>query len=138
MITELNLQAGTEILPPANFSLMTNHYLAGFTDSDGYFGISTPKDKSSKLGIRVRLRFVLGQKDPTILPKVKYEFGGSLYHYKSTDNYLLELSSLLQNLKVIEIFDKFNLNSINILAFFKWRKPIELFKERTFNRKKDC
>jgi len=121
---------GTEILPPANFSLMTNHYLAGFTDSDGYFGISTPKDKSSKLGIRVRLRFVLGQKDPTILQKVKYEFGGSLYHYKSTDNYLLELSSLLQNLKVIEYFDKFNLNSIKHLAFFKWRKAYRIVQRK--------
>jgi hypothetical protein len=122
--------AGGEILPPANFSLMTNHYLAGFTDSDGYFGISTPKDKSSKLGIRVRLRFVLGQKDPTILQKVKSEFGGYLYHYKSTDNYLLELSSLSQNLKIIEYFDKFNLNSIKHLAFFKWRKAYRIVQRK--------
>lgn len=121
---------GGEILPPANFSLMTNHYLAGFTDSDGYFGISTPKDKSSKLGIRVRLRFVLGQKDPTILQKIKSEFGGYLYHYKSTDNYLLELSSLSQNLKIIEYFDKFNLNSIKHLAFFKWRKAYRIVQRK--------
>jgi hypothetical protein len=127
-------RGGQVILPPANFSLMTNHYLAGFTDSDGYFGISTPKDKSSKHfsggGIRVRLRFVLGQKYPTILQKVKSEFGGYLYHYKSTDNYLLELSSFSQNLKVIEYFDKFNLNSIKHLAFFKWRKAYRIVQRK--------
>jgi hypothetical protein len=128
-----------EIFPPANFSLMTNHYLAGFTDSVGYFGISTKtafhplgyaaKDKSSQLVI-VRLRFVLGQKDATILQKIKYEFGGYLYHYKYTDNYLLELSSFSENLKVIEYFDKFNLNSIKYLAFFKWRKAYRIVQRK--------
>jgi hypothetical protein len=131
-----------EISPPANFSLMTNHYLAGFTDSDGYFGISTPssthqiylfdgtKDKSIKLGIRVRLRFVLGQKDPTILQKVKSEFGGNIYHYKYTDDYLLELSSFSESLKVIEYLDKFNLNSFKYLAFFKWRKSYRIVQRK--------
>lgn len=133
-----------------NFSLLTNHYLAGFTDSDGYFGISTracsaaqvlrnpslsscsaqPKGLSPTGGQGVRLRFVLGQKDPTILQKVKSEFGGYLYHYKPTDNYLLELSSLSQNLQIIEYFDKFNLNSIKHLAFFKWRKAYRIVQRK--------
>ena len=150
-----------------NFSLLTNHYLAGFTDSDGYFGISTPSPSLSdplhplKRGVSregtgdaslviqgtlpmepnpcsasptagqgVRLRFVLGQKDPTILQKVKSEFGGYLYHYKPTDNYLLELSSLSQNLQIIEYFDKFNLNSIKHLAFFKWRKAYRIVQRK--------
>ena len=136
----------TSIFPPANFSLKTNHWLSGFTDSDGFFGISTPlnldkfrstlnlkegtgdpdSDSDSDPKIRVRLRFVLGQKDPTILQKVKSEFGGYLYFYKSTDNYLLELSSFSENLKVIEYFDKFNLISIKYLAFFKWRKAYRI------------
>lgn len=137
------------ILPPANFSLMTNHYLAGFTDLDGYFGISTPKElfptwvadklqssswKKSKIGFSVRLRFVLGQKDPTVLQKVKSEFGGSLYHYKSPllDNYLLELSTYGENLKVIEYFDKFNLNSSKHLAFFKWRKTYRIVQRKEY------
>jgi hypothetical protein len=183
-----------------NFSLLTNHYLAGFTDSDGYFGISTracsaPLATAKKVVLRnpslsscsaqpdyrrsastttspltaclrigvgmcsplpevyqrsvtpkgvlryrtlpkvevgqgVRLRFVLGQKDPTILQKVKSEFGGYLYHYKPTDNYLLELSSLSQNLQIIEYFDKFNLNSIKHLAFFKWRKAYRIVQRK--------
>lgn len=137
------------ILPPANFSLMTNHYLAGFTDLDGYFGISTPKElfptwvadklqssswKKSQIGFSVRLRFVLGQKDPTVLQKVKSEFGGSLYHYKSPllDNYLLELSTYGENLKVIEYFDKFNLNSSKHLAFFKWRKTYRIVQRKEY------
>jgi hypothetical protein len=124
------LQPGMQILPPANFSLMTNHYLAGFTDMDGYFGISTPKDKSSKLGIKVKFIFVLGQKDPTILQKVKSEFGGYLYHYKSQNNYLLELSTLTQNFKIIEYFDKFHLNSMKHLAFFKWRKAYRIVQRK--------
>ena len=178
-------------------SLLTNHYLAGFTDSDGYFGISTPSPirlipeipcsskvltehkrsadiilpligpcvlsppkvggvgaggrlvreggylplclKTSftqairKLGEReggVRFIFVLGQKDPTILQRVKYEFGGYLYHYKPTDNYLLELSSLSQNLQIIEYFDHYNLNSIKHLAFFKWRKAYRIVQRK--------
>lgn len=128
----------TIILPPANFSLKTNHWLSGFTDSDGYFSISTPKDKFTKPygDIRVRLRFVLGQKDPTILKKVKSEFGGYLYRFKSTDNYLLNLSSFSENLKVIEYFDKFNLNSIKYLAFFKWRKAYRIVQRKEHLTKK--
>lgn len=156
-------------LRSATNSLLTNHYLAGFTDSDGYFGISTPSPirlipeipcsskvltehgsadiilplpsnprpsplrMAHKLGEReggVRFIFVLGQKDPTILQRVKYEFGGYLYHYKPTDNYLLELSSLSQNLQIIEYFDHYNLNSIKHLAFFKWRKAYRIVQRK--------
>jgi hypothetical protein len=89
-----------------------------------------PCSASPTAGQGVRLRFVLGQKDPTILQKVKSEFGGYLYHYKPTDNYLLELSSLSQNLQIIEYFDKFNLNSIKHLAFFKWRKAYRIVQRK--------
>ena len=40
------------------------------------------------------------------------------------------MSSLSQNLKIIEYFDKFNLNSIKNLAFFKWIKAYRIVQRK--------
>jgi hypothetical protein len=48
------------------------------------------------------------------------------------DNYLLELSTYGENLKVIEYFDKFNLNSSKHLAFFKWRKTYRIVQRKEY------
>jgi hypothetical protein len=41
---------GKPILPKANFYLLTNHWLAGFADADGSFGIYISISQTHKLG----------------------------------------------------------------------------------------
>jgi hypothetical protein len=127
---------GIPILPPANFHINQNHFLAGFSDAVGSFDIATPKDASSRLGFRVRLRFCLGtpsqlrqQNYLTILQKVKSELGAGeacLHQNKVTGIYHYEASSFQSNFKTIAYFDHFHLNSSKYVDYFKWRKAYRI------------
>ncbi|RIA84111.1 homing endonuclease [Glomus cerebriforme] len=119
---------GITILPPADFKISQNHFLAGFCDADGYFSIVTSNDTSD---CKINLCFFLesqlqNQKESTIFQKVQSEFGGSFYLNKEMETYHYEAASFQTIFKIIKYFDNFNLNSSKYVNYFKWRKAYRI------------
>lgn len=52
------------VLPEADFCILSNHWLAGFSDTDGSFGIFINKSKTHVTGFNIILPFRLKQKYP--------------------------------------------------------------------------
>lgn len=130
------LKYNAVLLPPADFDLRQNHFLAGFTDGDGTFGILIAKSKTHTLGVSVRLEYKLKQKDPTILNKVKVLFGGHIYYYGPEDNfqynshYRSNGASFKVAKKAIDYFDQFHLNSRKYVSYFLWRKAYRVVQRK--------
>lgn len=112
-----------EIKAQASFNLLTNHWLAGFSDADGSFGIYTPKSKTHTTGLNVILVFRIKQKYPELLELVKLALGGGglylfndgMYSYSSTNFKIAK--------NVADYFDKYHLlNTSKRLNYIKWRK----------------
>nr|NP_689388.1 putative intron-encoded protein [Chaetosphaeridium globosum]AAM96641.1 putative intron-encoded protein [Chaetosphaeridium globosum] len=140
VITLLNGKMSTD-------SLLSNHYLAGFTDATGYFYIRITTSK--KIILEYNLKFT--SKNLTIIKKIQQVFGGSIWvaaqHNKVKQSYLLancsipkedELLLCAKNdtpanriyeyssneaYRIINYFDRFHCNSPSkLVGFFKWRK----------------
>ncbi|PKK80853.1 homing endonuclease [Rhizophagus irregularis] len=126
------------ILPPADFNIQQNHFLAGFCDLAGYFSIIISDDTSD---LEVKLCFLIRtnlpqQKDPTIFQKVQSEFGGSIYLDDETGIYHYEASSFQTNLKTVAYFDQFHLNSTRFVDYFKWRKAYRVIQRGEHHNQK--
>jgi hypothetical protein len=114
------------ILPPTDFDIKKNHFLAGFCDSVGYFSIRNSNDTNDwKLCFSIRTNLPQ-HKDLTIFEKVQSEFGGSIYLDDTTGIYHYEACSFQTNYKIIAYFDQFHLNSSRYVDFFKWRKAYRI------------
>lgn len=121
VITLLNGKLSTD-------SLLSNHYLAGFTDATGYFYIRISASK--KILLEYNLKFT--SKNLTTIKKIQQVFGlnkvkqsyisvpelllctkyDKVYQYSSSDAY-----------RIISYFDRFHCNSPSkLVGFFKWRK----------------
>lgn len=126
----LSLRLGFNILPKNDFKLNTNHWLAGFSDSDSSFDIRLRKDPNSKLGFYVKLRFLISQKDDYILNKIQNLFGGSIYHYKVNDCYYYGVNSIKDIKGVIDYFDIYSLNSSKFITYLKFRKTYRILQRK--------
>lgn len=114
------------ILPIANFDLLSNHWLAGFADADGSFGIYINKSKTHVSGFNIVLSFRIKQKYPELLYLVQRALGGNVYQFND-DMYSYSSTSFKVAYNVVNYFDKFHLlNTSKYLNYIKWRKAYRI------------
>jgi LAGLIDADG endonuclease len=111
-----------KILPPLNTLSLNNYWLAGFTQADGCFHISTPKSKTHKTGYSVRLEYSLKQNDDLPL-KLLYNFlnMGCVSQY-SSGIWCYKSSGFKTAASLIDYFDKYNLFAGKYINYLKFRK----------------
>lgn len=118
------------ILPVANFDLLSNHWLAGFTDADGSFGIFINKSKTHVTGFNIILSFRIKQKYLELLHLVKRALGGNVYQFND-DIYSYSSTSFKVAYNVVNYFDKFHLlNTSKYLNYIKWRKAYRIIQRK--------
>ena len=110
--------------------ILNNHWLCGFTDADGSFTIHLSKSNTHKLGYSLKLEYKVVQKHEEILFLLKETFGGFYYYDKVGLVYRYRFASLKEQNKVIDYFDKYQLNSSKYIRYLKWRKCYRLYLER--------
>jgi LAGLIDADG endonuclease/Cytochrome C and Quinol oxidase polypeptide I len=108
----------------------TNHWIAGFSDADASFQIKIVH-KTERLKPEIRLNFQIDQKDNCILLLIKEVFGGNIGYRKSQDTFYYGSTSFGSAKKVINYFDKFNLQSSKHINYLKWRKAYILIQSKT-------
>jgi hypothetical protein len=125
-----NEKYNISILPKANFNLSENHWLAGFSDADGSFGIFISKSETHKTGYNIKLPFRIKQKNPELLTLIKTQFGGNIYQFNdgmySYSSTSFKIAYIFSN-----YFDKYHLlNASKWLNFIKWRKAYRIVQRK--------
>lgn len=108
------------LLPLNKNSLLDNHWLAGFIDSDGSFQIKILNRVNRKLE-EVRLSLQIDQKTNEILIQIKNELKGSIGYRKKTDCFYYSSVNFNSAYLYINYLDKYHLQSSKIISFNKWR-----------------
>lgn len=118
------------ILPVANFDLLSNHWLAGFADAEGSFGLFFNKSKTHVTGFNIVLSFIIKQKYPELLYLVKRALGGNVYQFND-DMYSYSSTSFKVAYNVTNYFDKYPLlNSSKYINYLKWRKAYRIIQRK--------
>lgn len=110
--------------------LINNYWLCGFSDADASFTIHLSKSKSHKLGYNLKLEYKVVQKNKEIMISLIEAFGGHYYYDDKSKVYRYRFASLKEQHKVIDYFDKYQLNSSKYLRYLKWRKCYRLYLEK--------
>lgn len=98
-----------------------NHWLAGFSDADASFQIKF-LNRIIKNKPEIRLNYQIDQKKNLLLEMIKSYLGGNIGYRKSQDTYYYGSTSFGSAKKVLQYFDKFNLQSRKHISYLKWRK----------------
>lgn len=101
-----------------NFS---NHWLAGFSDADASFQVKVV-NRVTRNKPEIRLNYQIDQKNKLVLDIIKNYLGGNIGYRISQDTYYYGSTSFGSAKKVIEYFDRFNLQSKKYISYLKWRK----------------
>lgn len=118
------------ILPKAKFDLNDNHWLAGFSDADGSFGICINKSKTHKSGYNIILPFRIKQKNPELLTLIKTQLGGNVYQFND-GIYSYSSTSFKIAYMFTNYFDKYHLlNASKWINFIKWRKAYRIVQRK--------
>ena len=119
---------GIAILPKANFDLLNNHWLAGFTDAEGSFEISIVIFNNNKSDIN--LPFRIKNKNPELLNLIVKALGGNIY--KCKDNLYSYSSINFKNAyNVANYFDNYHLlNASKFINYLKWRKAYRIIQRK--------
>jgi hypothetical protein len=121
---------GKPILPKANLDLLTNHWLAGFADADGKFGIYISKSQTHKLGYNITLPFRIKQKYPELLILVKQHLGGNVYQFKDK-MFSYSSTNFKVAYNVANYFDIYHLlNASKWINYIKWRKAYRIIQRK--------
>ena len=102
-----------------------NHWLAGFSDADASFQIKIIK-RVNRNKPEVRLNFQIDQKKAELLTLIKNNMGGNIGYRKNNDTYYYGSTSFGSAKKIINYFDKFNLQSRKHISYLRWRKVYRL------------
>jgi hypothetical protein len=105
-------------------------FITGFTDGEGFFGISVTKNNKLKTGWQIQLRFLIGLhiKDTNILEQIKEYFGvGSLI--KDRADYIKYSVQSIEELEVIiNHFEKHLLKTHKYVDFVLFKQAFFLIK----------
>jgi hypothetical protein len=80
------------------------------------------KSSTHKLGFSLRLEFKIKQKHNEILKLIQQNFGGNIYSINSVQKnkiFYYNSTSFESAKKVVDYFDKFQLNSSKFIKYFK-------------------
>lgn len=110
------------------------HWLAGFTDGDGHFGVSVYKSKQYKLGCNVGLEFKLVQhtRDEDLLKSFISYFECGAYSPRSTEEsgvYSVRNFNDIES-KIIPFFNKYPLHSNKAKDYQDFLKVAQIIKEK--------
>ena len=106
-----------------------NHWLAGFSDADASFQIKII-NRLIKNKSEIRLNYQIDQKNNLLLKMIKNYLGGNIGYRKSQDTYYYGSTSFGSAKKVIQYFDKFNLQSRRHISYLRWRKVYILIQNK--------
>ena len=110
------------LLPPLKKLSLDNYWLAGFTQADGCFHISTANSKTHKTGFSVRLEYSLKQNDSLPLTLLYNELKlGNLSQY-STGIWCYKSTGFKTAFNLINYFDTYNLFAGKYKSYLKFRK----------------
>ena len=118
------------ILPPTNFDLLSNYWLAGFTDAHGCFIITLANNNIHNSKISVQLEFKIKQKNIELLKLIKQTFGGHIYYFKSEELFYYNSISFKSAKSVINYFDNFQLISSKWVNYLKWRNIYRIIQRK--------
>ena len=106
-----------------------NHWLAGFTDADGSFQIKVIR-RITRTKPEIRINFQIDQKNNLLLKSIKNYLGGNIGYRKSQNTYYYGSTSFGSARKVINYFDKYNLQSKKYISYLRWRKVYILIQNK--------
>jgi len=109
---------------PVTPSLL-NAWLSGFTDAEGCFNVKISARTNTVTGYRVRLRFLLDQKNGmSLLENIRNLFGfGKVTLRSGTDNvYRLSIESFKRLISVRNYYLRFPLRTKKVISFAKWNE----------------
>ena len=106
-----------------------NHWLAGFSDADASFQIKII-NRLIRNKPEIRLNYQIDQKDNLLLNMIKHYLGGNIGYRKLQDTYYYGSTNFGSAKKVIQYFDKFNLQSRKYISYLRWRKVYILIQNR--------
>ena len=107
------------ILPPANFDLNSNYWLAGFSDAEGSFVITLANSKIHVTGLSLRLEFKIKQKTSELLELIQKTLGGNIYYLDSEQLFFYNSTNFKSAKLIADYFDNFNLNSSKYINYLK-------------------
>jgi len=123
-------QFGLPTLPPASFNLLTNHWLSGFTDADGSFGIFIVRSKTHANGHNIRLPFRVKQKGRELPDLIYGALGGHVYQF-SDGMYEYTSTNFKVAHAVASYFDNFHLlNASKYINYLKWRDTYRMIQRK--------
>lgn len=103
--------------------------MAGFSDADASFQIKTI-NRIMRNKAEIRLNFQIDQKSNLLLNMIKNYLGGNIGYRESQDTYYYGSTSFGSAKKVIQYFDRFNLQSKKHISYLKWRKVYILIQNK--------
>jgi hypothetical protein len=124
----------TTISSQANFDILTNHWLAGFTDATGYFYIYFHESESNthKHGFVIDLQLRIRQTYPELLNLVVKALGGRVYK-NSEGLYVYSSVNLNNAYKIANYFYNYHLLSPSIsILYLKWRNAYRILQHSEF------
>jgi hypothetical protein len=110
-----------------------NSWLSGFIDAEGCFNASKRKDKRYSIGYRVRLRFILDQKNErSLLVKVKQLLdSGVISERKEIElMYRFSSTSILSHEKLIEYLKSYPLRTFKKVSYVRFTSLLYYIKNR--------
>ena len=107
----------------------SDHWLAGFSDADASFQIKTI-NRIMRNKAEIRLNYQIDQKNNLLLNMIKNYLGGNVGYRESQDTYYYGSTSFGSAKKVIQYFDKFNLQSKKQISYLRWRKVYILIQNK--------
>jgi hypothetical protein len=125
-----DLKFNITILPPTNFDLSSNHWLAGFTDTDGSFVVTLANSKTLVTDLSLRLEFKIKQKTNDLLELIKKTLDGNIYYLESEQLFYYNSTNLKSAKLIVDYFDNFHLNSSKYISYLKWRNVYRIIQRK--------
>ncbi|YP_008475038.1 putative LAGLIDADG endonuclease, partial (mitochondrion) [Candida oxycetoniae] len=122
-IIKLNNKNIKLINKPVDISL-NDPWLSGFTDAEGCFNISIENNRRYSSNQRIKLRYLLDQKDEIILNKIKNLFSLGKVTLRNNTNgvYRYTITGLKGNYKIISYFNKYPLYTKKSISYNSYNK----------------
>lgn len=107
-------------------------WLSGFTDADGCFTVSVTKNARYTIGLVIKMRFLLDQKNEILLKTVKDLFGfGKVTERKDrVQNYRYTVTGYYNITQVRTYFNIFPLLTKKSFSFTQWCKILDIIKSK--------
>jgi len=125
-----DLKFNITILPPTNFDLKSNYWLAGFADADSSFVIIIAKSQTHNTGLSLRLEFKIKQKTNDLLELIQKTLGGNIYYLESEQLFCYNSNNFKSAKLVADYFDNYHLNSSKYIKYLKWRKVYRIIQRK--------